>query len=338
MKSSGVQTIQGKAFEYACLVSITNRLKSEDVLYEVEDSKPYQTAKIAFECLDDTVSKKYMQAADTAIKVIFPLEPRLIHDNKDIPIYLKISADSAAKGSEGDVRDVICLRKASLWEIGLSCKHNHEALKHPRLTEHDNSGTPLNVADFGKNWVGYSCSEEYFKEMTPIVKHIKDHEGELWREAFASKEDEVYVPALTAIKDEIERLCNEHKDVPKRMLEYFFGSKDFYKVISLERISQTKVVAFNMSGTLNSAVEGHKPINKIPVLHMPTRLIEVRFKEKNTGEISKTTLTMVFDGGWTIDMRLHNADSKVKTTGLKFDVQLQGNPHGIYQQQRSWFE
>ena len=165
------------------------------------------------------------------------LEPRLLYDNTDVPIFLKISADAAAKGADGDVRDVICLRKGTLWEIGFSCKHNHE--------------------------------------------------GELWREAFTNKEDDIYVPALTDIRDEIERLCKEHNDVPRLLLEYFFGSKDFYKVISLERTCQAKVVAFNMSGTLNSAIQGHKPLNKIPMLHMPTRLIEVRFKEKNTGEISK---------------------------------------------------
>ena len=93
-----------------------------------------------------------------------------------------------------------------------------------------------------------------------------------------------------------------------------------------------------MYNTLNAASKEKKPINKIPKLNMPSRLIEARFKEKTTGEISKTTLTLVFDHGWTINMRLHSADTLVKLTGLKFDVSLEGNPHGIYQQQRSWFE
>ena len=338
MSGVGKQTVQGKAFEYACLLSIQNKIEKESVIYEIENSKAFTTAKIAFECLKPELQDKYMNAANTAMKIIFPLEPRLLYDDSDIPLFLAISSDNIAKGAAGDVRDVVCLRKGSEWEIGFSCKHNHEALKHPRLTEHDGSGTPLNVADFGKNWLGYSCSDTYFAQMIPVMQHIKEHEGELWKNAFTSKEDEVYVPALTAIKDEIERLCASHEDAPRKFLEYFFGSKDFYKVISLESSSQTKVVAFNMSGTLNRPIGRHKPLNKIPALHMPTRLIEIRFKERNTGEISKTTLSMVFDGGWTIDMRLHNADSKVKTTGLKFDVQLQGNPHGIYQQQRSWYE
>ena len=107
--------------------------------------------------------------------------------------------------------------------------------------------------------------------------HTKLSSSDVQCEAFSNKEDDIYVPALTAIRDEIERLCKEHNDVPRLLLEYFFGSKDFYKVISLERTSQTKVVAFNMSGTLNSAIQGHKPLNRISQLHMPTRLIEVRF-------------------------------------------------------------
>lgn len=75
----------------------------------------------------------------------------------------------------------------------------------------------------------------------------------------------------------------------------------------------------------------------IRTLHYPTRLVDIRFKQSADTQ-SKTTISIIFDGGWQIDMRLHNADSKVKITGLKFDVQLAGQPNDIYQQQRSWFE
>ena len=80
-----------------------------------------------------------------------------------------------------------------------------------------------------------------------------------------------------------------------------------------------------------------KPIYKVKQIHYPTRLVDIGFKQSN-GENSKTTISIIFDGGWQIDMRLHNADSKIKVTGLKYDVQLTGQPNDIYQQQRSWFE
>ena len=74
-----------------------------------------------------------------------------------------------------------------------------------------------------------------------------------------------------------------------------------------------------MNGTLNIPSKTEKSIYKVKKIHYPT-------------------ISIIFDEGWQIDMRLHNADSKVKITGLKFDVQLTGQPNGIYQQQRSWFE
>ena len=38
-----------------------------------------------------------------------------------------------SKGEEGDVRDLIVVRSNIQWEIGLSLKHNHFAVKHSRL-------------------------------------------------------------------------------------------------------------------------------------------------------------------------------------------------------------
>ncbi len=334
----GKQVAQGKAFEYACLLAVRERFEEEDVDFEIDESKTYIQTKVAYECLSSATQQRYLLAAKAAMRFIFLLEPCLIYDNRNIPITLMINADASAVGSNGDVRDVVCLRKASAWEIGISCKHNHEALRHPRLTESDKKGVPGNVADFGKSWFGYSCSNEYFQRMTTVMNLVRSKEGQPWKDAFEDKIQEVYVPALEAIKDEIVKLCSEHKDAPQKMLEYFFGSKDFYKVISLDTSKQTKIVVFNMYGTLNKPFGEHKPLKKTSKLPFPTRLIEARFKEKNTGEISKTTLALVFDKGWTITMRLHNADSNVKCTGLKFDVQLEGNPHGIYQHQQPWFE
>lgn len=33
----------------------------------------------------------------------------------------------------GDVRDIVIKRKDIEWEVGLSIKHNHDAVKHSRL-------------------------------------------------------------------------------------------------------------------------------------------------------------------------------------------------------------
>lgn len=56
------------------------------------------------------------------VNTIFDLEP-LILDDGDDELELKIQSDD--KGKEGDVRDILIIRRGiERWEIGLSVKHN----------------------------------------------------------------------------------------------------------------------------------------------------------------------------------------------------------------------
>ena len=88
-----------------------------------------------------------------------------------------------------------------------------------------------------------------------------------------------------------------------------------------------------MNGTLGTVCGRIRPMTRVSVLHMPTRLIEARFKEG-----SQTTIILTFDGGWTVSMRLHNKDKIAKPTSLAWDVQLVGLPTGTYVNTHSWHE
>lgn len=83
-----------------------------------------------------------LSSAKAGIKTIIKLEPRIIEDGDDA---LTVSIQSDDVGKLGDVRDVLIIRRDIKWEIGVSVKHNHEALKHSRLS------TKL---DFGASWYG----------------------------------------------------------------------------------------------------------------------------------------------------------------------------------------
>lgn len=323
------QMVQGKAFEYACFSALKSRLEGDGVLVSVIDNRAYKTACKAFRSLLPEEKELHMNAAVAAVRMILPLEPRLEHSVGEQTLFLSISADALGKGVGGDVRDIVCLRQPSGWEIGFSCKHNHQALRHPRITE---------AKDFGTAWLGYPCGRSFLDKMNNILKPLDElqRQGKSWKD-IPDKKELFYKPVLVELIKEIKRLCGVHKDVPEKLLVYFFGSKDFYKIISLERDEQTKVVAFNINGTLNQAAGDHKARYKVRKIKYPTRLVDVDFKKQNE-RVSDTTISIIFDGGWQIDMRLHNADSKVKATGLKFDVQLAGQPNDVYQQQRSWNE
>lgn len=263
------------------------------------------------------------RAAFTAMNLLVPLEPKFL--NGKGTIRMQIASDAAAIGVNGDVRDVLCIRDEEGWEIGLSCKHNHEALRHPRVTE---------GKDFGTDWVGTPCSSEFMETVTPItdslISYGKDRTP--WREII-NKQDRYYVPILQAYLDEIRRMCAADQSIPGKLLSYFFGANDFYKVIMKANQRTTTIIGFNMHGTLNAPCGKIKAMTRVPIIRMPTRLYDASFKEG-----SKTTIILTFDGGWAVSMRLHNKDTIARPTSLAWDVNLVGFPPSTYTNTHSWDE
>lgn len=296
---------------------------------EINNHEPQcETAFRAFTFLDENTRSRYCLAARSGIKTIAGLEPRLL--NGEGKLYLEIAADSSGVG--GDVRDIVCIRGDDYdgrWEIGLSCKHNHEALKHPRITE---------GMDFGADWMGASCSKAFFSKMESIMQPLTKNTGKevLWSQIH-DKSESFYIPILEAYLEEIRLICNENPNASKKLLEYFFGNHDFYKVIMDESRKATRVEGFNMFGTLNKSYKQLKPIVNVSKVVYPTRLIAAERKQEK-GVLSATTIILTCDGGWAVSMRLHNKDSRAKLTSLAWDVQLVGHPPRIYSNTRGWCE
>ena len=82
----------------------------------------------------------------------------------------------------------------------------------------------------------------------------------------------------------------------------------------------------DIDGKLNKTINGHKPIAKTDAIKMPSRVIELEYKND-----SDTTLIMVLDEGWQISFRIHSASTLVENS-LKFDIQLIGNPPILFTQ------
>lgn len=317
-------TVNGKAFEYACLKALSDFMRTKSKAVSIVESKALRTAKNAFESVEADEQNRLSKAANTAIKLLSPLEPKLL-EGKGM-LMLSIAADSAAIGVDGDVRDVLCVRgDDNNWTIGMSCKHNHEALRHPRITE---------GKDFGADWLGIHCSKNFMDAITPITDSLITYgkNGVLWRN-IEDKQENYYVPILQAYLDEIRRMCDANNTVPERLLSYFFGANDFYKVIMKSSSRTTTIEGFNMHGTLNSPAGKSRALIKVPLIKMPTRLIDAAFKTN-----SKTTIILTFDGGWAISMRLHNKDDVARPTSLAWDVNLVGLPPSTYVNTHSWDE
>lgn len=301
----------GRAYEFACLRNLSTEISKTRSCKVIKNSS-YFAAEKAWNTLSTSDQAIYHISSLTAVAQLFQLEPR-ISEQTDDELELLIQADS--KGKEGDVRDILLIRQAITWEIGLSLKHNHFAVKHSRLSSH---------LDFGKSWYGISCSKEYWDAVAPIFRYLQqEEENGLKFSDLPHKETEVYIPLLNAFIDELKRQTEVHKDIPAKMVEYLLGKFDFYKVISIDREELTRIHGFNIHGTLNLPSLSKKAAIKVPVATLPKRIVHIGFvpNKNNTVEI-------YMDGGWQFSFRIHNATTYVEPS-LKFDIQIVGMPTAI---------
>lgn len=302
---------QGRAYEYICLITLEREIKKIRPA-EIEINSSYQAALSAWESIDENLRNTLKDSAVAAVESIFELEPLIVEDGTDM-LTLSIQTDS--KGEEGDVRDILIVRRNIHWEIGLSVKHNHFAVKHSRLSK---------GLDFGQKWFGVKCSDDYWKAISPIFTYLEEEKAKhtKWRE-LPSKENDVYIPLLTAFMNELKRSYKEHTDIPAKLVEYLLGKFDFYKVISIDKRRTTQIQTFNLRGTLNKPSKTEKPKTIVPISNLPTRIVSLEMKPD-----SNNTVELYMDNGWQFSFRIHNAETNV-IPSLKFDIQIIGMPTTI---------
>lgn len=309
---------KGRAYEYICLQTLfgeINKIRSAEI---VENSSLH-AAERAWSSVDDKIREVLTISAKAAVATLFDMEPMIVEKGKDT-LQLYIQPDT--KGEVGDVRDIIVVRKDVRWEIGLSIKHNHFAVKHSRLGKN---------LDFGDRWFGIPCSQNYWDEIRPIFAYIdqKKQSNRKWSE-LPSKAEDIYIPLLNAFVNEIKKANAENDDIPKKMVEYLLGQFDFYKVISIDNKNITQIQTYNLRGTLNRVSNKEQPKIIVPVSSLPTRIVSFDFKPG-----SDNTVELYMDGGWQFSFRIHNASTYVESS-LKFDIQIIGMPASIISINCSW--
>lgn len=302
---------RGRAYEFICLKTLAEEIKKIRPV-EIEENSSFFAAEKAWNLIDSELQNILKLSAQTAVIALLDFEP-LIIENENDTLTLLIQPDS--RGEAGDVRDILIIRSGIKWEIGLSIKHNHFAVKHSRLSR---------SIDFGQKWYKDKCSDEYWQAVNPIFDYLDEckKSGMLWRE-MEEKDSKVYVPLLNAFEAEIKNAYLKDKNLPRKLVEYLLGEYDFYKVISVDSQQMTQLQTYNMHGTLNKTAKKQKPKKIVPISTLPTKIVAFDFK---TG--SSNTLEMYLDNGWQFSFRIHNASTKVESS-LKFDIQIIGMPASI---------
>lgn len=309
------QTVNGKAFEYALLIEFFERLQNKTKV-SITPSEPYTTARRFFTSFSEIEQETFRITASAAVNFLIDIEPRLSNGlNKEDVLALEIVSDKA--GQSGDVRDVLTIRSLQKWEIGISAKNNHRAVKHSRLS--------MNI-DFGKKWLGVPCSSNYFAEIQSVfemLEELKKKDSSTKWTSIEKMHEKVYIPILNAFRKELIRLDKANPSiVAENLVQYLIGNKDFYKVIKGNK--KVEIQAYNLNGTLNLPFGHKKPKAKIQKLKLPSRLIEIVYQEN-----SSTTLLVSLNEGWQISFRIHNASSRVEPS-LKFDINLVSAPYSLF--------
>ena len=256
---------QGRAYEFICLLTLNEEINKIRPVRIIINSS-YLAAQRAWKTLNAAMQNLYKISSYAAVAKIVALEPRMIEKGEDV-LDLLIQADE--KGESGDVRDILIIRNHIHWEIGLSLKHNHFAVKHSRLSDR---------LDFGNKWYGIPCSQNYWDDIRPIFSYLhacqKKH---LKFKDLPDKDKNVYVPLLKAFIYEIQRQYSKHKNIPSKLVEYLLGEYDFYKIISIDKERMTQIQFYNLHGTLGMSSQTQEPAIIIPIASLPTRIVSLDF-------------------------------------------------------------
>jgi len=312
-KRMSLSNQNGRALEAAYLLTFTAFAQQYNKNIVVDKNSSYHVVKTAWEATTPDKQKKFLTSATAGLNAILDAEPMIFGGGSD-DLEVRIQPDQA--GRAGDVRDILVIRSTLGWEIGLSVKNNHFAAKHSRLSR---------KLDFGAEWFGIPCSQEYWDDINPIFKYLSEEKekGTVWSEVPA-KEDDIYMPLLNAFLAEINRSYATHSStLPRNMAEYLIGKFDFYKAIGVNKKRLTKVQPYNLRGTLNKPAGAKTPKLVIPISPLPSRIISTGFKPG-----FKNTVEVFMDEGWQFSFRIHSAETNVEAS-LKFDVQIIGMPANI---------
>lgn len=288
----GLQNQNGKSFEYAVALALSEvsggQIISNSAFNEAEQNY-LRTAK--------DLQERQTFAARGAVQHLRKLGEFAFPELDEIQIRLS----SGASEQRGDVRDVIISDESK--SIGISCKNNHWAFKHSRLSS---------SIDFVKKWGldSRGASNEYWKTVSPIFQDLRSIRnsslGKAKWEDLDGKQDLVYSPILNAFENEMKRVFGQESEkgpnVTNNFIDYIVGKFDFYRfIVSTHHV---EIVGFNFHNTL-----------QIPVSKYPTKIISVERDSTHP-----TTSILKFKEGHTFSFRIHNASSTIEPS-LKFDIQ-----------------
>ncbi len=293
----------GKGLEWAVVKEIQKATG-----FQIEESEPLETAREAYgELSGSELIGVYDRWVPPCVDHVLRLESAVFSGRKALG---KIWINSDAKGQAGDVRDVMIA--SSGRSFGISCKNNHSAFKHSRLSPKIDFPSDWELCEEGAS-DAYKCVVDAL--FTKIEKTCGPFRVALWDDVPQERKFGYYREILDAFRNEILRIRNKSEAAAARLasglVKYVVGRHDFYKLIIKD--DRGLVEGYNLSRTL-----------RVPKIPLPTTVLSVEFIPDAAG-----TLLLFMDAGYTFSFRIHSASSKIESS-FKFDIQAIGLPREVY--------
>lgn len=230
------------------------------------------------------------------------------------------------------------------WHISISVKNNANVLSSMFLADRVRDvdhGKVINVFneidDFGERIFNIPCSNEYFNDVNDILLTFEPYKREDWMEKIHD-DDFLYgrliTPMLKAIGAEMKRICNRHPEAPQKLLDFFYGTYDYYFIKPIDAIEATRIGAVNPHGSLGRIPHSYN--YDTPKVDFPTELLEVRFASEDHSAISRDTLQFNFDKGWSVCLKIFMDESHLEDRNFLTSVYMPVTPFGSYRDQVDW--
>ncbi|WP_394899136.1 HaeIII family restriction endonuclease [Clostridium paraputrificum] len=271
-----VSNTLGRAFEYALCSKIASSFSNisltDRAIAEQEKDIHYYNSlnheeKVKYDISTTKICNSWL---------ISKLNSRMLYTLDRLP-------DSA--GVNGDVTDIRIENTNTI--INISLKHNHNALKHPRLTR-----VPT--------WIGINSDPSYSQAYARVWSNFHtlarnlSPDSTLFSELIAINPnfifDNLYNPLCSLVASYLDENINNSNQV-ELLFKFMVGRYNFYKIIDRR---------------------DYLLIQDFIDLEMPT--------DVEINHIAKSYIEMIFNNGVVLTLRLHTASSRMSTNSVKFDV------------------
>ncbi|MDP3918332.1 MAG: HaeIII family restriction endonuclease [Nanoarchaeota archaeon] len=288
---------KGRAFEYIVTKELEDHIKSKGIKYFLSQRaiKDNKRDIIHLNELSTEIQKILSQDAKKFIS--WTIEKEWLNNIKEI----SIDRLPDSEGVKGDVTDLVIKlidTEGGVDIKNISLKHNHEALKHPRISRLPQQ---CGIEDKGliKNYLiaRDNIWDNFFREAKKInsdfttFKELKDLDKE-----FINLN--LYKPLIELVISFLEQNVN-NSDNTFSFFKFITGKRDFYQVKAMK--------------------------DKVQIVFFKDISVPKSFKIQYPYKDKLNTFLMTFNNDWKITFRLHTASSSFIKKGkinksTKFDV------------------